>query len=417
MARIAAELAAGARVAAALAERLSGAAIAVTHHEERIALRAGGSASAVVVTQSDWQAATTEWSTRSAQLEQSGLVADQAGLQALMASAITYRLACTISEPGQAGLEEVVRPQALVSLAWAQTSGTDGRHEPWRYRGFIECSHGSALSVCIADEDELQLATRALAVHAWPPAVPVAADASEVCAELQRWGLAAVPAGSPASPECISNRSRTNQAAPEAEVAGLTPSRGSRSNLRVLVAGNLVAGPFAAVLLVAAGAEVLHIHHPCRPPLRFAGYQPAPTEELDFATRPGRVRFEALLESTDALVENLRPRVLANLGPLAALGEIGSHISLPGFATGSARANWRTLGFQIESLIECGVRRLPGTTEISVATPLVSDYCAAFAGAAAALLRAPSLELPQSSLLRELAAHATPEPRGKTDVR
>lgn len=402
MAGVSAELEAGVAAAAALTERLSGRRISLRPERDQVVLRPDGSDMTVCVTGDDWNAACEQWAAGSAHLEQRGLVVDAAALAALVAAAAVFRLACALSSAQPTLREDVLSVQALVALAWLQTTDADGRRRPWCFRGFIECANGSAASLALGNDNECELSARALSSDGWPPALPLPTEAGQVCEELQLWGIAAVPAGELASASAEGGSLAALPTRDFDDVRGLVPPGNHFEGRPVLIAGNLVAAPFAGVLLSALGAEVLHIHHPLRPPLRFGRLSPTPSEAVDLETPAGRARFQTLLTRSDALVENLRPRALANLGRLPALARIGSHVSLPGFATSTPARNWRSLGFQLEALVGCGVRPLSSTTEIRGPLPLVSDFCAAFVGAAASLLRLPQIELPQSSLLAEI---------------
>lgn len=404
MARVSAELDAAAAAAAGLAARLSGRQIALTPQRDRVGLRPEGTAATVWVRRGDWDVACAEWAAGSAHLEQRGLVADRSALAVLVSAAAAHRVVRAL-RAGAAAQEATLHVRPLVALAWSSTRGADGRRRPWCFRGFIECADGSIASLALSDDRERELTMRALAIEQWPPRAPLDAGAWQACRELQLWGIAAIPAYESMSASASSQPESEVPSSQLGKVGDWLPAGKEAAGLRALVVGNLVAAPFAGLLLQAAGAEILHIHHPLRPPLRFGRLPITRAEPLDIGGPAGAARLQTLLAENHCLLENLRPRVLANLGPLQALSDIRSHVSLPGFAASTPTGNWRSLGFQLEALTGCGVRPLqPRAFEIKGPVPLVSDYCAAFVGAAASLLTPQRIELPQSALLSELAA-------------
>ena len=80
-------------------------------------------------------------------------------------------------------------------------------------------------------------------------------------------------------------------------------------------------GPFAAMMLSDAGAEVIRVHPVSRSPTlsilntRFdVMARGRRSLALDLKTEPGRKAFLTLVERTDALIEGFRPGVTERLG-------------------------------------------------------------------------------------------------------
>jgi crotonobetainyl-CoA:carnitine CoA-transferase CaiB-like acyl-CoA transferase len=128
-------------------------------------------------------------------------------------------------------------------------------------------------------------------------------------------------------------------------------------------------------------------------------------EALDAATPGGRRRLIGLLREASGLVENFRPRVLGNLDlhPLP-LRPSPTHVALPGFPACSPRANWRSVGFQLEACQGLGVQPLADAPAVVAvgATPLVSDLASALlaAGSVVTLPPGSTVELAQAKTLR-----------------
>jgi len=92
------------------------------------------------------------------------------------------------------------------------------------------------------------------------------------------------------------------------------------AGLRIVEIGQYIAAPFAATLFADQGAEVVKIERPGgdpyrADPARFAAWNRGKTcVVIDLATAEGRAEARALIATADAVIENLRPGVLARLG-------------------------------------------------------------------------------------------------------
>ncbi|MFC7398455.1 CaiB/BaiF CoA transferase family protein [Chelatococcus sp. GCM10030263] len=99
------------------------------------------------------------------------------------------------------------------------------------------------------------------------------------------------------------------------------------SGLRIIDLTRVISGPFCTMLLGDLGADVIKVEIPEGDALRtqgagreglswyFASFNRNKRSiTLDLKSPEGRARFEALVTSADALVENFRPGVLARLG-------------------------------------------------------------------------------------------------------
>jgi alpha-methylacyl-CoA racemase len=96
---------------------------------------------------------------------------------------------------------------------------------------------------------------------------------------------------------------------------------GPLSGLRMIELVGLGPGPFAAMMLSDAGAEVIRVHPVSRSPTlsilntRFdVMARGRRSLALDLKTEPGRKAFLTLVERTDALIEGFRPGVTERLG-------------------------------------------------------------------------------------------------------
>lgn len=103
---------------------------------------------------------------------------------------------------------------------------------------------------------------------------------------------------------------------------------GVLSGLRVLDFSTLLPGPMATLFLAEAGAEVIKIEKPGGGD-EMRSYQPRWGEDsanfnvlnrgkksiaLDLKSEEGRAKLMPLIESTDIIVEQFRPGVMARLG-------------------------------------------------------------------------------------------------------
>ncbi|NEU55663.1 CaiB/BaiF CoA-transferase family protein [Halorussus sp. MSC15.2] len=97
------------------------------------------------------------------------------------------------------------------------------------------------------------------------------------------------------------------------------------SDVRVLELGNIVAGPFASVMLADLGAEVVKVERPgsgdvlrsageAGPPMFDALNRNKRSIELDLKSDAGREAFLDLADRADVVVENLGPGVADRLG-------------------------------------------------------------------------------------------------------
>ena len=110
------------------------------------------------------------------------------------------------------------------------------------------------------------------------------------------------------------------------------PAAGLLSGIRVLDLTNVLAGPYCAYQLALLGADVIKVEHPtggdlarqlgASPELNRAGMGASFLAQnagkrsvtLDLKKEPDRERFLDLVATSDALVENFRPGVMARLG-------------------------------------------------------------------------------------------------------
>lgn len=138
---------------------------------------------------------------------------------------------------------------------------------------------------------------------------------------------------------------------------------GPLSDIRVVDASTLFAGPMAAMHLGDMGADVIKVEHPSRPdPAR--GHGPAKdghnlwwktlgrnkrTMTLDLSRQPGQELFVRLAATADVVIENFRPGTLErwNLGyerlaetnrglvlaRVTGFGQVGPYRRRPGFGT------------------------------------------------------------------------------------
>lgn len=178
--------------------------------------------------------------------------------------------------------------------------------------------------------------------------------------------------------------------------------------IRVVEMGQYIPAPFAGLQLADLGAEVVKIEPPAGDPMRHLG-QPAEggvspayaalndgkrIVRADLKSPEGQALAQALVASTDVLLESFRPSVLARLGlgrvVLERLNPRLVHCALSGHGQNGPLA--RAAGHDIGYMAAGGGLGLSGTRERPVIgrTP-VSDYAsgqqAAFAIAAALLRR------------------------------
>ena len=130
--------------------------------------------------------------------------------------------------------------------------------------------------------------------------------------------------------------------------------RSALSDLRVLDVTQVMAGPFCAMLLSDLGADVIKIEPPSgdstrQMPGAVAGDSPSfnavnrgkRSVVLNLKTAAGREAFVRLARSTDILIENYRPGVMAALGldypSLSALNPRLIYASISGYGQSPVR--------------------------------------------------------------------------------
>src|SRR5437660_12381115 len=107
----------------------------------------------------------------------------------------------------------------------------------------------------------------------------------------------------------------------------MTTPRAALAGLRVLDVTQVMAGPFCAMLLADLGADVIKVEPPggdstrqmpggvgADSPSFNAVNRGKRSVVVDLKTREGRGVVERLAQSTDILIENYRPGVMAALG-------------------------------------------------------------------------------------------------------
>lgn len=160
--------------------------------------------------------------------------------------------------------------------------------------------------------------------------------------------------------------------------------------VRVVDLGQLLPGPYAALLLRKQGAEVVKVELPHRPdPARLAPrfYRALNAgkrrRELDYSKEPGRSKLLELLSNSDVLIENFRPGLLEKrgLGPHALLRSLPRlvYCSISGYGSKGSRKAGHDLNYQAEA----GLLRPPAMPP--VATADLAGACEAAFRIAAAL--------------------------------
>src|ERR1700716_308853 len=107
----------------------------------------------------------------------------------------------------------------------------------------------------------------------------------------------------------------------------MTKSAGALDGIRVLDVTQVMAGPFCSMMLAALGADVIKIEPPAGDSTRQmpgavgtdspsfnAVNRGKRSVVLDLKSREGRQVLERLVPTTDILIENYRPGVMAALG-------------------------------------------------------------------------------------------------------
>ncbi|GAA1840041.1 alpha-methylacyl-CoA racemase [Pseudonocardia ailaonensis] len=104
-----------------------------------------------------------------------------------------------------------------------------------------------------------------------------------------------------------------------------TPLPGPLTGLKVVEFAGLGPGPFAAMLLADAGADVLRIDRP-RPPIDIGALtRGRPLHHVDLKSDEGRAEALAIIARADVLIEGYRPGVMERLG----LGPADAHAVNP----------------------------------------------------------------------------------------
>ena len=190
----------------------------------------------------------------------------------------------------------------------------------------------------------------------------------EVAASAQQWGLACLPA-THAAPSDIptTGEDQLPVLSDVGKSLGLSAST-ALEGVRVIDLGVLVAAPVSGAVLAALGAQVTTVAHPARKDSRWYG---GPVLELNLSRQVDRSDFARLCRTADLVVDNFSPRVWNNLGFEPT--ELGAdlHVSMPAFAAGDARRNYRAFGFQTEALFGVGC-----TPDPAIARPVAAPRAA-----------------------------------------
>jgi crotonobetainyl-CoA:carnitine CoA-transferase CaiB-like acyl-CoA transferase len=121
--------------------------------------------------------------------------------------------------------------------------------------------------------------------------------------------------------------------------------------VRVIDLGVLVAAPLAGAVLAALGAQLTPVAHAARKNSRWYG---GPVLELNLGQQGDRTDFARLCRTADLVIDNFSPRVWGNFGFEPTELGAGLLVSLPAFAAGDPRRNYRAFGFQTEALFGVG---------------------------------------------------------------
>jgi crotonobetainyl-CoA:carnitine CoA-transferase CaiB-like acyl-CoA transferase len=167
---------------------------------------------------------------------------------------------------------------------------------------------------------------------------------------------------------------------------------GALEGIRVLDFGQYLAGPLVAMMLADQGAEVIRIDPPGGPfwkhPANAILQRGKRSVVLDLKSPADAVEARRLAESTDILIENFRPGVMARLG-LNGEALLDRHprliyCSLPGFASNDPRGQVRAFEGVVGAA--AGLYRLPqwlppsdehpADVPIFSALPLASTFAA-----------------------------------------
>ncbi|MCC6197854.1 MAG: CoA transferase [Burkholderiales bacterium] len=180
--------------------------------------------------------------------------------------------------------------------------------------------------------------------------------------------------------------------------------KGPLAGVRVLDAGQLVAGPFAATLLADYGADVVKMERPGKgDPLRALGRSKngvslwwhacnrnKRTIALDLTDEADRAAFRELVSVADVMVENYVPGTLERMGlPYEVLAEANPGLvmlRLSGFGQAGPYSRWP--GFARTSEAFSGLTALTGYQDqppVGISAFPLSDYLSGLFGAFAIL--------------------------------
>jgi len=179
-----------------------------------------------------------------------------------------------------------------------------------------------------------------------------------------------------------------------------TDTAGPLSDVTVLELGNIVAGPFASMILADMGAEVVKVERPgvgdvirstgeTGPPMFDALNRNKRSIELDLKSDDGREAFLTLAEEADVVVENLGPGVTDRLGigydDLAARNPGLIYLSIKGFLEGpyGDRAGMDVVAEAMSGLMS--MTGEPGRQPVRVGTS-IADMGAAMYGVMGVLI-------------------------------
>jgi crotonobetainyl-CoA:carnitine CoA-transferase CaiB-like acyl-CoA transferase len=180
------------------------------------------------------------------------------------------------------------------------------------------------------------------------------------------------------------------------------------SGVRVLEVGNFIAGPFCGMQLADLGADVIKVEHPdggdqVRATGPFVAGESSPfmrlnrnkrSMALDLKSAAGKEVFRRLAQTTDVVIENLRPGTMRDLAldypKLAALNPRLVYVAASGWGQEGPLSS--LAGLDIMAQARSGlmsITGIPGGDPVKVGVPICDLVCALYGAlAAVAALRA-----------------------------
>jgi len=164
---------------------------------------------------------------------------------------------------------------------------------------------------------------------------------------------------------------------------------GPLAGLRVLEVGHILAGPFAGMLLADLGADVIKIEPVGGDLSRQVGFDHVGEHNvyfasinrnkrsvhIDLATEEGQAQLHALAATADALIVNMRPSAIRNLGldydSLAAANPRIVCVALTGFGLDGPATDWPAFDYIIQA--GTGVAAMTGEPD---GPPTLAGYSA-----------------------------------------